>query len=132
MNTRKLSELQFSSPDLIFYENRLKTFDLWPPQIQQNKFQLSKTGFFYTGKNDTVECFSCGLMLCPLQKNDEPFIEHKVHSSNCLFLQIIGHVKSENSSWDLWSSIEPLSASRPLSLFANGFDTPEKFKNSKF
>jgi len=46
MNTRKLSELQFSSPDLIFYENRLKTFDLWPPQIQQNKFQLSKTGFF--------------------------------------------------------------------------------------
>ena len=54
-------ELEFKFEHLTFYEDRLKTFDLWSPQIQPNKFQLSSAGFYYTGKNDTVECFSCAV-----------------------------------------------------------------------
>jgi hypothetical protein len=78
-------ELEFKFEHLTFYEDRLKTFDLWSPQIQPNKFQLSSAGFYYTGKNDTVECFSCAVRLHQWGKEDDPLEEHKQHSPNVYF-----------------------------------------------
>jgi hypothetical protein len=98
-------ELEFKFEHLTFYEDRLKTFDLWSPQIQPNKFQLSSAGFYYTGKNDTVECFSCAVRLHQWGKEDDPLEEHKQHSPKCLFLKIIGLLKTNKSiesSWNPW------------------------------
>jgi hypothetical protein len=105
MNT--LMDLQYKSPDLLCYEDRLKTFELWSPQIQPDKFQLSSAGFYYTGRNDTVECFSCALRLHQWQKNEDPLTEHREHSKNCLFLKIIGQLKSTNPLQTAWSSWSP-------------------------
>ena len=54
MNTRELRNLEYKSSDLMFYEDRLKTYELWSSQIQPDMFQLSSAGFYYTGRNDTV------------------------------------------------------------------------------
>jgi len=96
------------SPDLIFYENRIKTFHSWPTQIKPGKVHLASLGFYYTGNNDTVECFSCGLRLNQWQRDDDPMAEHKIRASHCLFLKMIGQLKyagySSDFFWNPWSS----------------------------
>ena len=119
---RECTSLQFTSPDLTFYENRLKTFDTWPIQIRPNKFQLSSAGFYYTGRSDIVECFSCAIRLHQWKKEDDPLKEHKSLSPQCLFLKMIGHINSEDkpgvdSPWS-WN---PQSSTNPLLHFKNGF-----------
>lgn len=105
--------LEFQSPDLVFYKNRVKTFDSWSTQIHPNKFRLSSAGFFYTGRSDIVECFSCAIRLHKWKEDDNPLKEHMLVSPNCLFLKIIGQENSSddqayktfNSLWNPWSSI---------------------------
>ena len=53
----ELLELKHKSPDFIFYEAILKSFELWSPQFQPSKFQLSSAGFYYTGRNDNDGVF---------------------------------------------------------------------------
>lgn len=128
MTTSKLLEFEYSSPSMLFFQDRLKTFDMWPPQIEPNKFQLSSAGFYYTGRNDTVECFSCGLRLHQWQKGDESLLEHKTHSPSCLFLNIIGHHKNDiswqhkdtRSSSSNDSSRAPWTWTEPLAGFQYG------------
>lgn len=112
-------ELEFKSPDMKFYINRLKTFETWSNQIQPNKFQLSSAGFYYTGRSDIVECFSCSLRLHQWKTEDCPIKEHKAISSQCLFLNMIGQSNSDNHqpssslwSWNPWLSTGLLSGSQ--------------------
>lgn len=104
MTTSTLLGLEYMSPNFLFYDDRLKTFDLWSSQIQPDKFQLSSAGFYYTGRNDAVECFSCGIRLHQWKIGDDPLTEHRIHSTNCLFLLIIGQLKCSNSSIDIGPS----------------------------
>lgn len=109
----QFTSLEFNSPNLQFYNNRLKTFDTWSLQIRPDKYQLSSAGFFYTGRSDIVECFSCALRLQAWTKEDDPLKEHKSHSVSCLFLDMISQSKSDkhqsldlpwSSAWTPWSS----------------------------
>lgn len=40
---------------------RLSTYSKYPPSVEQSSLVLANAGFFYIGKGDEVECFSCGL-----------------------------------------------------------------------
>lgn len=114
---------EFKSSDLKFFNNRLQTFETWSSQIQPNKFQLSSAGFYYTGRGDIVECFSCALRLHDWKKEDDPMIEHRKLSSDCLFLKMIGQSNSNNtsSSIDIWSSSQsPWSTPNTFLTFKDG------------
>uniref|UniRef100_A0A670XT97 NLR family apoptosis inhibitory protein n=1 Tax=Pseudonaja textilis TaxID=8673 RepID=A0A670XT97_PSETE len=45
-------------------EIRLESFKTWPKDAHADPAILSKVGFFYTGKNDTVQCFYCSGCKC--------------------------------------------------------------------
>ena len=104
--------LEFNSLDMKLYVNRLKTFDLWSSQIQPNKFDLCSAGFYYIGRSDIVECFSCGLRLYQWKKWDNPLTEHNKFSTNCLFINMITNSPMQNtqkfvdksSCRDIWPS----------------------------
>ena len=137
----KSSGLDFSSPDFKFYMERLKTYDSWSSQIKPDKFQLTLTGFFYSGRSDIVECFSCGLRLHKWEKEDDPLIEHRELSPNCLFMKMIGQTNTEtnqnvdshskyNRSWSSWSSWDTVDHSNYNSW--SPWSSSDIFDQSKF
>nr|DBA11792.1 TPA_asm: putative IAP [Malaco herpesvirus 1] len=46
---------------------RLSSFKNWG--FKPSAHELTQDGFFYTGKNDTIECFSCGLRVRNMNNN---------------------------------------------------------------
>jgi hypothetical protein len=75
---------------MIFFEQRLKTFDTWNKQLRPDKFSLAKAGLYYSGTADIVYCFSCGLKLYSWETNDDPLVEHDKFSTECPYLKVIG------------------------------------------
>ena len=54
-----ITDCVFSSNNMEYYENRLRTFDTSPKQILPDKNQLARAGLYYTGKSDICQCFRC-------------------------------------------------------------------------
>ena len=98
--------ISFATPDMKIYNNRLATFDTWPHQLIPDKHQLSKAGFYYSGKGDIVQCFSCSTRLCQWGKDDDAVQQHMIANNACLYLNISTHIKDFDSTWR-----------SPLSLF---------------
>lgn len=80
---------QSSFPQFSAEQARLATFVDWPIVMHQKPSELSQAGFFYTGNSDKVRCFSCGVSLRNWEKLDDPFEQHAIWKSECLFLIII-------------------------------------------
>ena len=76
---------------MMFYEDRLTTFEHWSKQIQPDKYRLAKAGFYYMGEIDKVVCFSCGITLREWEQTDDPLVEHYKWSKNCVFLKMTGY-----------------------------------------
>ncbi|EPY80890.1 baculoviral IAP repeat-containing protein 1 [Camelus ferus] len=56
---------------------RLESFKNWPFYAQgTSPRKLSAAGFVFTGKRDTVRCFSCGGCLGNWEEDDDPWKEH--------------------------------------------------------
>ncbi|XP_008573858.1 PREDICTED: baculoviral IAP repeat-containing protein 1 isoform X3 [Galeopterus variegatus] len=69
-------------------EARLESFQNWPFYAQGISPQaLSAAGFVFTGKRDTVQCFSCGGCLGNWEEGDDPWKEHAKWFPKCEFLQ---------------------------------------------
>ncbi|XP_014440055.1 baculoviral IAP repeat-containing protein 1 [Tupaia chinensis] len=67
---------------------RLDSFKNWPFYAQGTSPQaLSAAGFIFTGKRDTVQCFSCGGCLGNWEEGDDPWKEHAKWFPRCEFLQ---------------------------------------------
>ncbi|XP_052090054.1 baculoviral IAP repeat-containing protein 2-like isoform X2 [Mytilus californianus] len=66
---------------------RLSTFQTWPTSIQQHPETMAEAGFYYTGSNDHVRCFHCGIGLQNWDSEDNPFVEHARWSQECQFLK---------------------------------------------
>lgn len=66
---------------------RLSTFQAWPSSIQQHPETMAEAGFYYTGNNDHVRCFYCGIGLQNWDSEDNPFVEHARWSSECQYLK---------------------------------------------
>jgi hypothetical protein len=74
-------------PEYKAIESRLKTFDFWPLNDKQNKKDLVHCGFFYTGQQDIVRCFTCDIGLAEWDETDDPWSEHARHSPHCKYLK---------------------------------------------
>ncbi|KAF6125936.1 NLR family apoptosis inhibitory protein [Phyllostomus discolor] len=72
----------FANEDL-----RLDTFKNWPHESPVGVAALAKAGLFYTGIEDTVQCFSCGGCLKDWVEGDDPLEDHTKYFPNCQFLQ---------------------------------------------
>ncbi|CAH1961034.1 unnamed protein product [Acanthoscelides obtectus] len=74
--------------DKITYESRLATFDSWPKSIKQKPVDLAEAGFFYTGVGDQTLCFYCGGGLKDWEDNDDPWEQHALWFSKCVYLNL--------------------------------------------
>ncbi|XP_052015488.1 baculoviral IAP repeat-containing protein 1a-like isoform X5 [Apodemus sylvaticus] len=69
-------------------EARLESFEDWPFYAHgTSPCVLSAAGFIFTGKRDTVQCFSCGGCLGNWEEGDDPWKEHAKWFPKCEFLQ---------------------------------------------
>ena len=79
-------------PNSICYADfrvRSRSFDKWPKQLRPTKSELQKSGFFYRGFGDSVECFFCGICLHDWESRDNANKEHKKWSLECKFINMI-------------------------------------------
>ncbi|XP_048767248.2 uncharacterized protein LOC125674198 isoform X2 [Ostrea edulis] len=74
-------------PDYKTVDSRLKTFSFWPHNDKQDKKVLVLCGFFFTGQQDIVRCFSCDIGLAEWDETDDPWSEHARHSPHCKYLK---------------------------------------------
>lgn len=68
---------------------RFRSFDSWPKTLKQKPKQLSDAGFFYTGRGDSVKCFSCNGGLRDWEENDDPWEQHALWFSKCEYLNLV-------------------------------------------
>ncbi|WAR08101.1 BIR7A-like protein [Mya arenaria] len=66
---------------------RQRSFTHWPATAHQAPARMVVYGLFYTGQQDLVRCYHCGIGLMDWSDGDEPLFEHIRHSPNCLFLR---------------------------------------------
>ncbi|KAK3098075.1 hypothetical protein FSP39_015924 [Pinctada imbricata] len=71
---------------LRFERNRLETFKNWPSNAPVSSKDLAKSGFYYTGTEDRVQCVFCRGILRDWDPGDKPHIEHKNKFPRCPFL----------------------------------------------
>ena len=55
--------IRYADPNMIYYRDRILSFENWPVQSKQNKHAMACASFYYTKSGDIVKCFSCGLRL---------------------------------------------------------------------
>ncbi|XP_053385329.1 baculoviral IAP repeat-containing protein 7-A-like [Mercenaria mercenaria] len=74
--------------DYMTYEKRLSSFQTtkWNINEKPNRGTLVGLGFFYTGREDLVRCYVCGIGLKDWVKNDDVLKEHVKHSPKCTYL----------------------------------------------
>lgn len=96
-NSCNVSKNHFIHGDMLFYEDRLRTFQTWPKQILPTKETLACSGFIYSGQNDSTNCFACNIKLKDWDRTDNPWTEHRKWSPNCIFLKMIGEPEKKLS-----------------------------------
>nr|XP_019568243.1 PREDICTED: baculoviral IAP repeat-containing protein 3 [Rhinolophus sinicus]XP_019568244.1 PREDICTED: baculoviral IAP repeat-containing protein 3 [Rhinolophus sinicus] len=66
---------------------RMSTYSTFPAGVPVSERSLARAGFYYTGINDKVKCFCCGLMLDNWKEGDNPVAKHKKLYPSCSFVQ---------------------------------------------
>ncbi|XP_040832798.1 baculoviral IAP repeat-containing protein 2 [Ochotona curzoniae] len=66
---------------------RMSTYSAFPAGVPVSERSLARAGFYYTGVNDKVKCFCCGLMLDNWKQGDKPIEKHKQLYPSCSFVQ---------------------------------------------
>ncbi|XP_065221319.1 E3 ubiquitin-protein ligase XIAP-like [Planococcus citri] len=67
-------------------EERLKSFEKWSISEIQTPLELVEAGFFYSGREDAVVCFSCGGGLSNWHQCVDPYFEHAKYYPKCSFI----------------------------------------------
>jgi hypothetical protein len=81
----------FTHPDMLQYEDRLRSFKNWSKQLIPDKYTMAEAGFLYTGQSDIVQCFACNVRVSEWDKTDNVWKEHLKWSPDCIFLKMIGY-----------------------------------------
>lgn len=87
INNADKTDMLNHEPEYYSYQKRLDTYARWPAYSPMYPSALAAAGFFYTGTDDRVECFKCGLHLRQWKADDDPWIEHKRHRPACRFVR---------------------------------------------
>lgn len=96
---------------------RISTFSKFPANTPVSERSLAKAGFYYTGVDDKVRCFTCGLMLDNWKRGDNAFEKHKRLYPSCSFIQNASPV---NLGASLYSAFSP-----PCSLSSQSLSLEE-------
>ena len=84
---RKVAGPPFEEGEEMKYEGvRVTTFNVWPRRAKMWPTRLAKAGFYYTGQNEQVACFSCNGHLNTWKAGDSPMTEHKRLFPRCEFV----------------------------------------------
>lgn len=86
---RVRSNSALAYPEYTSFQSRLKTYKNFPENSPQNKYDLSECGLKYSGVEDVVECFCCGLILHNWEKLDNPWIEHCRYNPKCNYVLLM-------------------------------------------
>ncbi|XP_066227464.1 baculoviral IAP repeat-containing protein 3 [Saccopteryx leptura] len=86
---------------------RMSTYSAFPVGVPVSERSLARAGFYYTGVNDKVKCFCCGLMLDNWKHGDNPTEKHKRLYPSCSFVQKLnsGNILGATSQLNLPSSV---------------------------
>nr|A9ULZ2.2 RecName: Full=Baculoviral IAP repeat-containing protein 7-B; AltName: Full=E3 ubiquitin-protein ligase EIAP-B; AltName: Full=Embryonic/Egg IAP-B; Short=EIAP/XLX-B; AltName: Full=RING-type E3 ubiquitin transferase EIAP-B [Xenopus laevis] len=75
-------------PSMRSEAERQRSFRAWPRSCPQlSPVELARSGFYYLGPGDRVQCFSCGGVLRSWEPGDRPDTEHRKFFPSCPFLQ---------------------------------------------
>ncbi|XP_068936722.1 putative inhibitor of apoptosis isoform X2 [Petaurus breviceps papuanus] len=77
---------------------RMSTYSTFPVNVPVSERSLARAGFYYTGVNDRVKCFCCGLMLDNWKQGDSAIDKHKQLYPSCVFIQNLIAVNNLESS----------------------------------
>ncbi|XP_074160507.1 baculoviral IAP repeat-containing protein 2-like isoform X1 [Sminthopsis crassicaudata] len=92
---------------------RMSTYSTFPVNVPISERSLARAGFYYTGVNDRVKCFCCGLMLDNWKQGDNAIDKHKQLYPSCAFIQNLIAVNLGSSQSTFSSSLN--NATRSLS-----------------
>ncbi|KAM5245628.1 baculoviral IAP repeat-containing protein 2 [Ctenodactylus gundi] len=91
---------------------RMSTYSAFPNGVPVSERSLARAGFYYTGVNDKVKCFCCGLMLDNWKRGDSPIEKHKQLYPSCSFIQNLVSASLQSTS----KNTSPRRCSSTLSL----------------
>ncbi|XP_074072660.1 baculoviral IAP repeat-containing protein 2-like [Macrotis lagotis] len=66
---------------------RISTYSAFPVNVPISERSLARAGFYYTGVNDRVKCFCCGLILDNWKQGDNAIDKHKKLYPSCTFIR---------------------------------------------
>ncbi|XP_006775306.1 PREDICTED: baculoviral IAP repeat-containing protein 3 [Myotis davidii] len=103
MKSANMSEMKYDFSCELY---RMSTYSTFPAGVLVSERSLARAGFYYTGVNDKVKCFCCGLMLDNWKQGDKPIEKHKKLYPSCGFLQKLnsGNISGATSPLHLPSS----------------------------
>ncbi|XP_036180474.1 baculoviral IAP repeat-containing protein 2 isoform X1 [Myotis myotis] len=84
---------------------RMSTYSTFPTGVPVSERSLARAGFYYTGVNDKVKCFCCGLMLDNWKQGDNPIEKHKQLYPSCSFIQSLVSVTGLESTFKTTSPV---------------------------
>ncbi|KAM4797189.1 baculoviral IAP repeat-containing protein 2 [Rhinophrynus dorsalis] len=108
---------------------RMSTFSTFPNNVPVSERSLAKAGFYYTGTEDKVKCFNCGLMLDNWKKGDNAFEKHKKLYPSCSFIQ---NASSANLGASLYSAFSPPTSISSQTLSASSETEEVEYITCKF
>ncbi|XP_053390367.1 E3 ubiquitin-protein ligase XIAP-like [Mercenaria mercenaria] len=109
--------------DYMAYGKRLSTYQTtkWLVNEKPDRGILADLGFFFTGRDDLVRCYMCGIGLKDWVKNDDVLQEHVKHSPKCHFLlQHVGKNKVDRIQRD------------SLTVSSSGSQLPYKIRSPQY
>ncbi|KAK2182415.1 hypothetical protein NP493_354g00014 [Ridgeia piscesae] len=69
--------------------SRLLSFRRWPQTANQTADDLARAGFYYTGIEDSVKCFSCNGTLRNWEREDDAWTEHARWFPRCNYVRTV-------------------------------------------
>ncbi|KAM6157813.1 baculoviral IAP repeat-containing protein 3-like isoform 2-T2 [Rhynchocyon petersi] len=120
MKSTNASELKYDFSCELY---RISTYSTFPTGVPISERSLARAGFYYTGVNDKVKCFCCGLMLDNWKQGDNAIEKHKKLYPSCRFIQNLSAVSSlgSTSQCALSSSVTSSTYSSLPSLNNSGY-----------
>lgn len=80
-------------PNYVTEESRRQTFRSWPHRNEEQIQEMVNAGLFYTGTEDLVRCYHCGVGLENWLDTNYPWVQHTYYSPDCQ------HVRQQRPAW---------------------------------
>ncbi|XP_036598585.1 baculoviral IAP repeat-containing protein 2-like isoform X2 [Trichosurus vulpecula] len=103
---------------------RMSTYSAFPVNVPISERSLARAGFYYTGVNDRVKCFCCGLMLDNWKQGDSAIDKHKQLYPSCAFIQnliVVNNLESSSQSAFSFSGMNNVTCSLSPSSEQSGY-----------